>query len=1173
MNIHKRGSSFFIGVMLAFTGMMPSCSSDCQKCDQRGSEQSCQNGCECDKQPEKEEKTGEDEITDNGDFDITGGHLLSENIVKYYDPEDGQLQPVRSVTILDFTTKEFNFSTTTEFTKNYSRSYKFDYAKEYVIFSVPTDFSAYSVLAFSVYVPESAVGQSVYVQIPSENPDFDGEDYYGQLVEFKKSGWNDVEIELAGMKAERKPLGFDHVDMIIFETRSYGQSNSKDTTIYLENLVLRTDPAKELAADVVRTVLDFADSRYAAHAVTEYVKTGTKAYKWEYTDEMVDVYFTEKLSANEALSFWVYVPEEAVNETFYLQFISQNTDFEGDDYYGYLVKLTQSGWNKYTIRLNECEVDRNPKGWDNIDYLLLTRVGFDQVNKESTVIYLNNFESHTKIDDNVGNTIPKLAGAAFSLNGSRAIVDGVLINNNYDNDKATVYRKNGEYWLPLVVFGARYDSAALYQAKTHSLQMALNGRKYQFKGGKNSVNIDGQDTALDFTVASKGGALFAPAHYIKTLLGYSEEYLDEMGMIYLSKEPYEFKSFPGRLNIMFETLFLRPNGAEIAARIKEHFKGDVHPRIMLTQADFDRLKSMIGEDETYTSYYNYMLMRYGTESNEFKKEPVKYDIYDGVRLLEISRTARNRIIPWALLYKLTGQVAYVTRIWEEVEALINFPDWHPEHYLDTAEILYPMAIAFDWLYDAWSPEQRDIMAEKVVTFGLNSGLDRYEGRIRKWGNDNWNGVCNGGLTAAALAYLFHPKAKAAAQKVLDYSIRDVELGMEMYAPDGGYLESTGYWAYGTDYLHVMFSALKSATGTAYGLYNAPGFAHSAYFTTYFENDAGAWGFHDAKPEQSDTWTHYWFARESADPSLGRLRYNAIESKLKGIHFYDAMYYAPELVGELPKLNLDAYYSAIETLTMRDHWENGSTLVGIHAGYNGQSHGDRDVGNFVIFGAGKQFITELGVEDYNLPDYDLRYRKSAEGQNTLVIGDVDAGKHLQDPQARTQIVRHEFGRDSALAVVDMQPAYTQYVEKAERGLLFKDQRSTIIIQDEITLKEPQIVRWAAHTTGTIEIAADGRSATISMEGADKVLYAEIVSADSSLEFTSGKAVSYDPDYSSKLSYTDKENDRSDYSKLMIVTPDKVSTFNNAVMFKFVDKAGALPHAGQNYKWTAIDDWHL
>ncbi len=1195
MKTTRKKLSFLLCLAMLLPSSMISCSEenddvDCDCTESDGDDQDCQNKCD-DKKTEDDktgddktgddktgdektgdektgdEKTGEQEIVDDSSkFDVSKGRSLKDNIVKYYELADNQTQPVRSVTMIDFTTKEYKANASTEHTKDYANSYKFDYSKEYVKLDVPADISDYSTLTVSIYVPENAVGQSIYIQFLSNPPDKGNENYYGTTLKFEKAGWNDFSVDLDQFSVEHSPWGWDHLDKLVLETRSYGQSNSADTTIYIENFVLHTNPAKALEQDEPETLVDFAKESCAS---TDYVKSGTKSCKWKYTTDMMDVYPPHDMSKFEAISFWVYVPEDAVGQSFYLQVLSRNPVDSDDDYYGYLVTLNQSGWNQYTVRLNEFEVNRKPLGWDKIEYILISSIGFEQNNKTSTTIYLGNIIGHTKVDSSSGNTIPALEGAAFSLNGSRAIVDNVLIDHSYQNENATVYKKDGEFWLPLSVFGARYDENAVYQSDSYSLQMKINGKTYQFKGGKDSVNIDGKDTPLDFTVAVKGDTLFAPAHYIKSFMNYSQVYIDEMDMIYLSKEPYEFQSLMGRLNVMYETLFLRPTGIEIRERMNQHWGGDVHPRIMLTQKDFDRQKAMLKDDKLFKSYVDALIKEYGEDSHEFKSDPVTYRLPDGVRLLEISRKARNRIIPWAFLYKVTGESAYSKRIWKEVEALLNFPDWHPDHYLDTAEILYPMAIAFDWLYDEWTPEQRDRMAKAVNDFGLLSGIDRYEGRFRKWGNDNWSGVCNGGLTSAALAFLNHPTTAAAAQKVLNYSLNDVELGMYFYAPEGGYLESTGYWAYGTDYLHVMFSALKSATGTTFGLYHSPGFAHSAYYTTYFENDAGLWAYHDAKPDQSDTWTHYWFARESSDPAIGRLRKDAIEAKLKSVHFYDAMYYQPELVGDTAKLSLDAYYSTEETLTMRDKWDSGSTLVGIHAGYNEQSHGDRDIGNFIIFGAGKQFITDLGSEDYNLSNYDLRYRKSAEGQNTLVIGNFDASKHAQELSARAKIVRHNFAKDSAYAVVDMLPAYTN-TSKADRGLLFTNKRSIVVIQDEITMPEPQVVRWSAHTTGNIQISEDGRSATISYDGLDKQLYAEIVSDDKSYKFSKNKAVSYDSNYSSKLSNASSEYDRSAYSKLTIITP-KVSSFNNAVVFKFVDKNDSLPTAGSLYTWTDIKNW--
>ncbi len=1187
MNIKQKARIYALCAILAMSGLLQSCSTDSSS-DESCQDDACQDPGGNDQpgnqpggndqpgnQPGGNDQPGNqpggNDQPSSGKFDITGGRSLQDNIVKYYDLAEGQMQPSRSITLVDFSTQPYQSNTSTEYVKNCKQSYKFEYTEESVRFKTIADISDYSILTFSVYVPESEKGKTLYLIFTSDNPDSSGEDYYGQRITFENSGWNDIRIDLNKMEVTRSPRGWNHIHEVILTATGWEQDNKLEGSIYLENFVLHTDPAADLKKDVETTLVDFSDKLYASGASTKYVKTGTHSYEWKYTESMISLTTPEDLSGYEAISLWVYVPESAVGQTFYMDFLSENPSVNGEDYYGKLVTLNQAGWNKFTFRLTDFAAIRTPRGWNHIDRLVISSIGWEQQNDTSTVIYLNNLIMHTKAIDMSAAPIPELSGAAFSINGSRAIVDNVLINNSSEDETSRVFVKDNEYWLPLSVFGARYDKASIYQPQTHALQMTLHGKLYQFEGNQAYVTVDGQKESLDFTVAVKGDTLFAPSHYIKTLMGYTEQYIDEMGLIYLSKDSFDFTLLTQRLNVMYETLFLRPTGAEIITRMNSHLGGDVHPRILLTQKDFDRLKVLRNENEVYASYIDYMIRRYGPKSEDYQSKPVEYGLPDGVRLLERSRLARNRIIPWAVLYKVTGEEHYVQRIWKEVESVLNFPGWHPEHYLDTAEIVYTMAIAFDWLYDVWSEEQRQRMAETVVKYGFQTGLDRYEGRIGIWSDTNWNGVCNGGLTSAALAFANHPAAQEAAQHILDYAIKDVERGMYTYAPDGGYVESPGYWAYGTDYLHVLFSSLKSATGSNFGLFHSPAFAKSAYFTTYLENDAGMWGFHDAKNTQSDTWTHQWFARESGDTSLGLLRQNAIASKTKGIHFYDAMYYDPKQIGDSVTLNLDAYYSQVDVVTMRNHWDTKSIFTGLHGGDNGVPHGDLDIGNFVIYGEGKQFIVELGTDNYNLPEYRNRYKKRAEGQNTLVIGDVSYKIPDQVANAVAHITRHEGNAHTSIAVVDMKPAYVETVSTAVRGLLFTDDRSTIVVQDEITLKSPQVVRWSAHTTGNIEIAKDGRSATISIEGASKRLYAEIVSSDTSLKFTSGKANSFDPNYFKDSTSSEIEDDRSMYRKLMIISPE-VSTFNNAVVFKFIEP-NTTPSAGSLYQWHALDSWSL
>lgn len=922
-------------------------------------------------------------------------------------------------------------------------------------------------------------------------------------------------------------------------------------------------------------LFDGTAEKYRKLHDTEITKNYDVSYQWRFSNSQILIPLAgeaQDLSAYEAFSLWVHVDEDEVGSTFLLYFSSENPDNDGIDYYSFWIKPETAGWNYFAEKLTSAGVSRQPLGWDKIDKVVMTCTGWNQTNSTDTILNLETLTMHTNAAALNTSGVSLGDAVAFSLGGPRAVYDESVIEISAIDDTSVVFEENGTYWLPLSVFAARHDENADYTASTRVLNMTYGGKKYTFTGEQNTVFVDGKEEKLDFTVRVNGDSLFVPHTYAMELFGYSELYTDIMGTVMLSNEKDKFNvedNLYTLLDISYANLFTRPSGEEIVADMVDNLGGDVHPRIMLTEDDFDQLREYYKSDETFKKWITTLESKYGPGSTEYKDKPVEWQLTDGVRLLSISREAKNRIIPWCMLYQLTGSTAYAERVWSEVEALCNFKDWHPDHFLDTAEICYPMAIAYDWLYDYWTPERRQMMEEATLEMGILPGLDRYEGRAGMWGDNNWTGVCNGGLVAAALAYAaVYPEECTA---LLGYAIINVERGMYTYAPDGGYLESPGYWSYGTDYLHVMMSSLDSACGTDYGLYNSPGFAESAYFTAYFETEDGGWGFHDSGSGVSDTNCLSWFAKKSGDPSINRLRRNSLDAKVKRVHVYDVMWYDPNNISDTVQLNLDAYYTEVGAVTMRDTWENNALFVGLHGGDNSASHGDLDIGNFFIDAAGQRFITELGSDNYNIPSYfgNLRwtyYRKRAEGQNTLVIGDVSYKKADQITGAVADFTRVENNDTSSIAVVDMSVAY-DCVTEGQRGLMLTDSRSTVIVQDEIHMESAEIVRWSAHTGGTIIINEGGRSAFI--RKGNYFLYCEIVSADTSLTFSSGKAVSFDPKYPT----TSGENSRSGINKLMIVTPGEVTDFEAAVVFKVVAAGETAPGLGRTYTWTDIADWKL
>jgi|GEM_PF-1275186 len=934
--------------------------------------------------------------------------------------------------------------------------------------------------------------------------------------------------------------------------------------------------AEDPGENKVYVAWDVTASSYKKLQTSEIHNTADVSLKWSFNSANWTIKVERDLSAYKAYTFSVYADENAVGATFYMYFLSENPASDGMDYYGRKFTIDTAGWNHFSGTLRYYGTSREPRGWDQIDQLVLTSTGWNQNNDPRTVLYMDNLYLYTQ------ETVAAVAAhyyniddsAAFSLHGSRSIINQVLIENSYIDDDSVVFEENGVYYLPLAPFAAYHDKDSEYNASTHVLTMTYGGRKYVFTGDSDKATVDGKSESLGFKVRVNGDSLFVPHTYAMQLFGYSELYTDpEMGLIVLSNEKKEFPDdmLSRTLEISYATLFERPTGDEIVREMYTHLQGDVHPRVMLRQDDFDRLKSYINTDETFTAWYNNLVSRYGPESSEFKKAPVEYALTDGVRLLSRSREAMNRIIPMSLLYKLSGNKQYAERVWSEVNALCRFPDWHPAHYLDTAEILFPMAIAYDWLYDYWTPERREIMEAATLEFGLKTGLDRYEGRAGIWGSNNWTGVCNGGLVAAAIAYnTVYPDE---CTRILGYAVTDLERSMYSYAPDGGYLESPGYWAYGTNYTMIMMAALESATGRDYGLFYSPGFAASAYFIAYFETEVGSWGFHDSGSGQNETMTLSWFAKKSGDGALNRLRMNSIDAKLKPVHAFDLMFYDPNNITDTVELNLDAYYRQVGSVTMRSSWENGAIFVGLHGGSNSASHGDLDIGNFVLDAAGTRFFTELGSDDYNIPGYfgDLRwtyYRKRAEGQNTLVIGKVSYKTPDQIAAAVARFQRVESNAASAIAVVDTTPAYKKMTNMTSgtRGILFTDDRSTVILQDEAFFSKTNTVRWGAHTPGTIIINEGGRSAFI--KRGNVYLYCEIVSDDPTLRFSSAAAKSYDPNYP-KTPGSKTENG----NKLMIITEDGVTEFKCAVVMKVIREGETAPALGATYQWTDMADWKL
>ncbi len=951
------------------------------------------------------------------------------------------------------------------------------------------------------------------------------------------------------------------------------------------------------------------------------------------------------------IKFKVYLDEQYEKATFYLLFDSENSKTDGSDYYGTSISV-YPGWNTVTLKKSNLGASRTPLGWNRITGFRFTADGWSQTNTFKEKLYFTEIEAYdVELNESQVLSSSELKNAAaFSVGGFGGIVNGVYYASNPFDTQTKAFKEGDIYYIPANVLAVANDYNAVYFAGYDTLEFEYGGKQYSVSDGKNYF-VDGVRTPLIHPAKAVGGAMYISVEDAKQIFGYTETYIDIMGLIVLSNEANLFdhnRDYDKIADIIDECIYVRPTGEKIVSDVMQ-YSGAKHPYLMLNQDDFNALNYFKKFDPTLQNYIKNIESSYGIGSSKYKAAPVNFHITDGIRLLSISREAMNRIVSWATLYKLyekdnvSDAKTIAERIWVELEAINQFRDWNPSHYLDTGELAYPVAIAYDWLYDYWTADQRAVMEGMLYGFALKTTTVLGGSYNLAGATNNWNGVTNGGIMIAALALVnvqnditwkanstakpMHGEKGFTVKELLDTdgggkdtvsladvtkyttpnsyviedvlavlgeSIKAIENGMWVYGPDGGYEEGPGYWSYGTTYTHIFISALDSACGTNYGVYEAPGFAGSVYFTTYLGSMNTTWGFHDGGSGSSDTSISAWFAKKTGDENINAIRRQAISNGWKGISIYDVMYFDPHIVTDSVTLKKDAHYSLDAIMTFRDSWdEKKSIFTGLHGGDNAASHGDLDTGNFIICVNGTYMICDLGSDEYNMEGYfgDDRwnyYRKRAEGQNTLVMrpagtswnnttGDANNNKVGIPDQAKTsvsKVIRNESSEKSAIGVVEMAPAY-EYMTEGIRGLYFTDNRSTIVIQDEAKFSRAMDVWGFAHTQGEITVSEDGRSAIIQRNGI--YLYAELVTDMKDAKLTAMDAVSLDanykgdnvphPDYSGYVEYS-----RASFSKLC-VTAKNVTEIKWAIVFKVISDTDLAPALGTAYTMTDIKDWKL
>ncbi len=445
---------------------------------------------------------------------------------------------------------------------------------------------------------------------------------------------------------------------------------------------------------------------------------------------------------------------------------------------------------------------------------------------------------------------------------------------------------------------------------------------------------------------------------------------------------------------------------------------------------------------------------------------------------EAVRNVQGRILSCALSYRLFGDRRYLERAKSELLQLAELPDWCPTHFLDVGEAAMAAGVGFDWLYGELTAEERLKVVDAIVKKALLPSLESKEApHNQSWvnGNFNWNPVCHAGLTIAALAIA--EEMPSLARQIVERGIQNIPYAGAEYAPDGSYPEGPSYWSYGTSFYVLEIEALRTVLGNTCGLEKMEGFLKTADFKNQMIAPTGEdFNYSDYHKESSNEPILLWFGKETS-------RLDLVENELKYIkkiynsnnrpsdnskielhrHFaLEVLWWQPSLLGQhrvFPKRHWTAKGGLPLSVIRSDFGDAHASFMAMKGGTPHYSHGQMDVGSFILEADSVRWAVDLGSESYdkmraarldlwNYAQNSSRwttFRVGAEGHNILRFNNA--------LQAVTGFGTIEPCPDSTGIVggdkMDLSTLYKSQVDKVTRTIQLFENRSMVIEDEWVT----------------------------------------------------------------------------------------------------------------------------
>jgi hypothetical protein len=519
-----------------------------------------------------------------------------------------------------------------------------------------------------------------------------------------------------------------------------------------------------------------------------------------------------------------------------------------------------------------------------------------------------------------------------------------------------------------------------------------------------------------------------------------------------------------------------------------------HPRILLLKGEETGVLKTIAIDTTWKKIHSTIIKEC---DNLLSKTPVER-VLIGKRLLDKSREALRRIFYLSYAWRTTGDTKYFNRAEKEMLAVSAFSDWHPEHFLDVAEMTLAVSIGYDWLFNSLPASSKEAIKKAIIEKGLKPSLDsKYNSWLKV--THNWNQVCNTGMTYGALA-VFEDQPELSA-RIINRAAASIKLPMDDCMPDGAYPEGYGYWGYGTSFNVMFISALEKVFGKQFDFSDMTGFFKTAGFLENMTGPTGScFNFSDSGERGEIHPAMFWFANRLNDPSLlwsekkyliGNIR--ATDRLLPAIMIWGAGMKIDRVTAPAKTMWVGMGKNPVSL--MRTSWSDPNAIyVALKGGSPNVNHAHMDAGSFVMEANGIRWAMDFGPQDYNSLEskgvdlWNMKqnsqrwevFRYNNFTHNTLTIN----GK-LQQVAGFAPIISSSADPLMMNAITDLTRIYEDQVKTASRGIAIVN-KQYVIIEDELeTLAKETVIRWTMVTSADVKITGNN-SAELTKDGKKLIL---------------------------------------------------------------------------------------